>query len=138
VCTVLDILGLAWLSFRPKSVLKSKISGRILKSFRGHVSSAEMGSAKGLVIGKGGETVRELKKESGARVDIVKVAALACTCTSALCQTPPEHSVQREAAVICWPSVFVSGLVHRDQTSTGTADIQQITWPNKNFGILLI
>ncbi len=43
VGTVPDILGLVWPSFRPKSGSKSKISGRILKSFRGPFSSAEAG-----------------------------------------------------------------------------------------------
>ncbi len=42
VGTVPDILGLAWPSFRPKSGSKSKIAGRILTSFRGPFSSAEM------------------------------------------------------------------------------------------------
>ncbi len=41
VGTVPDILGLVWPSFRSKSGSKSKISGRILKSFRGLFSSAE-------------------------------------------------------------------------------------------------
>ncbi len=40
VGTVPDILGLVWPSFRPKSVLKSKSSGRILQSVRGPCSSA--------------------------------------------------------------------------------------------------
>ncbi len=35
VAAVPDILGLVWLRFRPKSESKSKISGRVLTSFRG-------------------------------------------------------------------------------------------------------
>ncbi len=43
VGTVPGILGLVWPSFRPKSGSKSKISGRILKSFRGPFISAVLG-----------------------------------------------------------------------------------------------
>ncbi len=39
-----DILGLVWLSLRRESGSKSKISGRILESFRGLFRSAEFGA----------------------------------------------------------------------------------------------
>ncbi len=42
VGAVPDIMGLVWPSLRPKSSSKSKVSGRILKSYRGSFSSAEI------------------------------------------------------------------------------------------------
>jgi hypothetical protein len=46
VGTVPDIWDLVWLSFRPKSGSKSKISGQILQSFRGPFSRAEINMAR--------------------------------------------------------------------------------------------
>ncbi len=54
--TVPDILGLVWPNFSPNAGSKSQISGRILKSFRGHFDSAErllfQGRASGAVVAK--------------------------------------------------------------------------------------
>ncbi len=44
VGTVLGILGVVRFRFRPNSVSTSQISGRILQSFRGPFSSAELGA----------------------------------------------------------------------------------------------
>ncbi len=59
VGTVPDILGLVLPIFRPKSGSKSKISGRILKSFRGPVVSAELGDA--VFAERGSGDFREIK-----------------------------------------------------------------------------
>ncbi len=54
VGTVPGTLGLVWPSFRPKSGPKSKISGRIIKSFPGPLSSAKpMPSGQTQTFGQG-------------------------------------------------------------------------------------
>jgi hypothetical protein len=51
VGTVPDILAMVWPSFRNNFGSKSKIFGRILKSFRGSFSSAELALSARVLIG---------------------------------------------------------------------------------------